>query len=78
MGKNRDLIQILLLVVIGMFIPFLGSITITHGWNPVKIATTFGYFLLIFGAELGIVYLYFSISNKMANKNLEKYKQKKV
>ena len=78
MGKNGDLIQILLLVVIGMFIPFLGSITITHGWNPVKIVSTFGYFLLIFGMELGIVYLYFSISNKMANKNLEKYKKKKV
>jgi hypothetical protein len=76
MGKNRDLIQILSLVLIGMFIPFLGSITITHGWNPVKIATTFGYFLLIFGTELGVVYLYFSISNKMASKNMEKYKPK--
>ena len=76
MGKNRDLIQILSLVIIGMFIPFLGSITITHGWNPVKIATTFGYFLLIFGAELGAVYLYFTISNKMASKNMEKYKPK--
>ena len=76
MGKNRDLIQILSLVVIGMFIPFLGSITITHGWNPIKIATTFGYFLLIFGVELGVVYLYFAINNKVASKNMEKYKPK--
>jgi len=76
MGKNRDLIQILSLVIIGMFIPFLGSITITHGWNPIKIATTFGYFLLIFGVELGVVYLYFAINNKVASKNMEKYKPK--
>ena len=77
MGKNRDLIQILSLVIIGMFIPFLGSITITYGLNVTRIASTFGYFLLIFGMELGIVYLYFSIGNKIANKNLEKYKRKK-
>ena len=76
MGKNRDLIQILSLVIIGMFIPFLGSITITHGWNPIKIATTFGYFLLIFGVELGVVYLYFAINNKVASKNMEKNKTK--
>ena len=76
MGKNRDLIQILSLVIIGMFIPFLGSITITHGWNPVKIATTFGYFLLIFAIELVIVYLYFSITNKIAIQNINKYNKK--
>ena len=78
MGKNRDLIQILLLVLIGMFIPFLGSITITYGLNITRVATTFAYFLLIFAIELAIVYLYFTISNKMASKNLEKYKQKKL
>ncbi len=82
MGKNRDLIQILTLVLIGMFIPFLVSITITYGLNLtnmgdlIKIGSTFGYFLLIFGIELLIVYLYFAISNKMANKNMEKYKPK--
>ena len=82
MGKNRDLIQILTLVLIGMFIPFLISITITYGLDLtnmsdlIKIGSTFGYFLLIFGIELLIVYLYFTISNKMANKNMEKYKPK--
>ena len=82
MGKNRDLIQILTLVLVGMFIPFLISITITYGLNLtnigdlIKIGSTFGYFLLIFGIELLIVYLYFAISNKMANKNMEKYKPK--
>ena len=77
MRKNRDLIQILILVIIGMFIPFLGSITINYGLSVLRIASTFGYFLIIFGIELGIVYLYFSIGNKIANKNLEKYKRKK-
>lgn len=76
MGKNRDLIQILSLVIIGMFIPFLGSITITYGLNITRIASTFGYFLLIFAIELAIVYLYFAISNKIASKNMKKYKPK--
>jgi hypothetical protein len=42
----------------------------------IKIGSTFGYFLLIFGIELLIVYLYFTIVNKMANKNMEKFKPK--
>ena len=72
MGKNRDLIQILILVIIGMFIPFLGSIFINYGYNLMKIASTFGYFLIIFAIELVIVYLYFSISNKFATKKIKK------
>ena len=76
MGKNRDLIQILLLVIIGMFIPFVGSITINYGFHLYKIASTFGYFLLIFALELGFVYLYFTISSKRALMKIEKYKQK--
>ncbi len=76
MGKNRDLILILSLVVVGMFIPFLGSMIINYGLNLVKIGSTFGYFLLIFAIELVVVYLYFTISNRVANKNIEKYKKK--
>lgn len=76
MGKNTDLIFILSLVIVGMFIPFLGSITLNYGLNLHKIATTFGYFLLIFGIELLIVYLYFFISAKIANKSMKKYKPK--
>ena len=82
MGKNKDLIQILTLVLIGMFIPFFISITITYGLDftnmddLIKIGSTFGYFLLIFGIELLIVYLYFTIANKMANKNMDKYRPK--
>jgi len=83
MGKNRDLIQILSLVIVGMFIPFFGSITIIYGLDftnmtdLIKIGSTFGYFLLIFGIELGVVYLYFYLTNRFANKNMAKYKPKK-
>ena len=76
MGKNRDLIIILSLVVVGMFIPFLGSMIINYGLNLVKIASTFGYFLLIFGIELGVVYLYFAVSNRVANRSIKKYNEK--
>ena len=78
MGKNRDLIQILLIVIIGMFIPFLGSIIITFNMNLLNvddiltISSTFGWFLLIFGIELGMVYLYFTITNSLAQKKLDK------
>ena len=80
MGKNRDLIQILLLVVIGMFIPFLGSIALTYGFDVnnfddlLKIGKTFGYFLIIFVFELGVVFLYFTITNKIADKKLQNNK----
>lgn len=82
MGKNRDLVFILAIVIIGMFIPFLGSIVITFGlditltstWT--KIASTFGYFLLIFGIELLIVMIYFTISNKVFNKKIKELKNK--
>jgi len=76
MGKNRDLVIILSLVVVGMFIPFFGSMIINYGLNFLKIASTFGYFLLIFGIELGVVYMYFAISNRVANKNIKKYNEK--
>ena len=80
MGKYKDLVGILLLVIIGMFIPFLGSITISYGFNFtelnnwLKVGSTFGYFLLIFAVELLVVYIYFILSNKFAEKKLGKYK----
>lgn len=78
MGKNRDLIQILALILIGMFIPFLGSLFITFGLDLtssndlMKIVSAFEYFLLIFAVELVVVYLYFRITNTIANKKLSK------
>ena len=76
MGKNRDLIQILLLILVGMFIPFLGSITLTYGFELKTIGITFVYFLILFGLELGVVYLYFTLGNIRAKKQTEKQKQK--
>jgi hypothetical protein len=82
MGKNADLIQILIIVIIGMFIPFLGSIIITFGIditdmnNIFKIGSTFGWFLIIFAIELIIVFFYYQISNKIAGKKIDKYKPK--
>lgn len=82
MGKNRDIIQMLLLVIIGMFVPFLGAIVINFGINLTQISdwfrivTTFAHFLLIFALELLIVYLYYMITYKIANKKLEKIKPK--
>ncbi len=80
MGKHRDLAGILLLVIIGMFIPFMGSIFITYGFDFTKIAdwfilgSTFFYFLLIFGIELLVVFLYFNITSKIASKKIDEYK----
>lgn len=76
MGKHRDAIQILLLVLVGMFLPFLGSITLTYGLEIRKIGLTFVYFIGIFGVELFMVFLYFTVSGWRANKHLEKFKQK--
>jgi hypothetical protein len=76
MGKNTDIVKVLLLVLIGMFIPFLGSITLSYGFVPRTIAVTFLYFLLIFGLELATVYLYFTFSGRWANKKIKQYKPK--
>ena len=82
MVKNRDLIKILSIVIIGMLIPFLGSIIITFNLditntnNLLKIIFAFCYFLVFFGIELVIVFLYFQITNKIASKKIDKYKPK--
>jgi len=82
MGKYRDITQILLIVIIGMLIPFLGSIILTFNLditntnNLLKIFFAFGYFLIFFGIELVIVILYFQITNKIAGKQIEKFKPK--
>ncbi len=82
MGKNRDLIQILIIVIVGMFIPFLGSIVITFGLditntnNLLRIGSTFVWFLIIFAIELVLVYTYYIITSKIANKKMDKYKPK--
>ena len=80
MGKHRDLAGMLLLVIVGMFVPFLGSISITYGFNFTeidewfKMGSTFAYFLIIFGVELLVVFLYFIVTSKIASKKIERYK----
>jgi uncharacterized membrane protein len=76
MGKNRDVLQVLLLVLVGMFVPFLGSIALTYGLEIRKIGLTFVYFIAMFGFELFLVLLYFTVTGWRANKRLEEYKQK--
>lgn len=82
MSKNKDLVIILLIVILGMFIPFLGSIIITFSLDIYdietwyNIGTTFGYFLLIFALELLIVLVYFSFSNKIYSKKLKNFDKK--
>ena len=82
MKISRDLVGILLLVIIGMLIPFIGSIVISFGLdftkidNFMKIVKAFGWFLIIFAIELAIVYVYYKIINKIASKKLDKYKPK--
>lgn len=81
MKINRDLIQILTIVIIGMFIPFMGSILINFNVDItkfddfMKIGSTFGYFLLIFAVELAVVYIYFQVSNKIASKKIDEMKK---
>lgn len=81
MGKNIDLIQILILVISGMFIPFFFSLFINYGLDIsniqdiIKILSTFGLFLLFFGIELIIVYIYFNLTNLLAIKKIKNLKK---
>ena len=80
MSKNKDLIQILIIVIIGMAIPFFLSLIISYNidlsnfQNIIKIFLTFAFFLIIFGIELIIVYVYFFITNLIANKKINNQK----
>jgi hypothetical protein len=76
MGKNKDLLQVLLLILVGMLIPFVGSVWLSYGFDVKKIGMTFVYFLVIFGGELGCVYLYFTVTGRSASKKMEQYKPK--
>ena len=82
MGKTLDLAQILIIVIIGMFIPFLGSLIIvfsidfTNFSDLFKVGKTFVWFLVIFAIELAVVFLFYQISNRIASKKLDKLKPK--
>ena len=80
MSKNKDLIQILIIVILGMSIPFFLSLIISYNidlsnfQNIIKIFLTFAFFLIIFAIELIIVYVYFFITNLIANKKINNQK----
>ena len=82
MGKNRDVVQIILIVLAGMFLPFFITLVFLFhvdvyslsGW--IQIISAFFYFLIIFGVELGSVILYFHITNTFAKKKYEQQKRK--
>jgi len=74
MGKHKDLILLLFIILIGMFIPFVGAITINYGFDLWMISGTFGYFLLIFAVELGLVFGYFWLNSKVNADKFEKLK----
>ena len=76
MGKNTDLAKVLVIILLGMFIPFLGSITLSYGFELRSIVVTFLYFLGFFGVELGAVYVYYTVSGRRANTRMMKYKPK--
>jgi polyferredoxin len=78
MGNNKDVIKILIMVTIGMFIPFIGSIVLAFGINLltlqgwVWIFSAFLYFLVFFGIELGVVYIYYNLTNRAAQRAFDK------
>jgi len=74
MGKYQDLTLILVLIVIGVLIPFVGALSYIYGFELVNIAKTFGVFLFIFGIELGAVILFFYVSGKISTKEMDQYK----
>jgi len=80
MSKNKDLIQILIIVAIGISIPFFLSLIISYNIdlsnleNIIKIFLTFSLFLIIFAIELILVYVYFFITNLIANKKINNKK----
>jgi hypothetical protein len=77
MGNTLDIIKILLLVIMGMFIPFIGSLALAfnidllmlQGWE--LIITSFLYFLVFFGMELALVFVYYTLTNRMAQKSFQ-------
>lgn len=78
MGKNKDLAQIIMLILAGMLIPFAGSITLVYGFETIQIVSAFALFIVIFGIELGFVFLYFYLGSRSAEKQLQQLKPPKT
>lgn len=76
MGRYRDIAGILGLVILGMFIPFCGSIAIIYGVSVGRLLLGFLVFLVVFGLELGTVYAYFKVSGKRSAAEVERLRPK--
>ena len=76
MSRNRDIAGILGLVILGMFIPFCGSIIVVYGFAVNRLLLGFLVFLVIFGLELGMVYAFFKMSGKRAAAEVERLRPK--
>lgn len=76
MGRYRDIAGILGLVVLGMFIPFCGSILVIYGFAVDRVLLGFLVFVVIFGIELGTVYAYFKVSGKRSAGEVERLRPK--
>ncbi len=76
MSRHWDIVRILLVVVVGMFIPFSGSVLLFYGLSLGRLLLGFLVFLVLFGVELGAVVLYFKVSGKRAAAEVERLRPK--
>ncbi len=76
MGRYRDIAGILGLVILGMFIPFCASIIVVYGISIGRLLLAFLVFLIVFGLELGTVYVYFKMSGKRSAAEVERLRPK--
>jgi hypothetical protein len=67
---------ILGLVILGMFIPFSGSIILMYGLDVRSLALGFVAFLVLFGLELGVVVAFFKLGGKKASAEIERLRPK--
>ncbi len=71
MGKNKDLFKIIMLILCGMLFPFIGSLSIIYGIEPVRLGSAFIVFLVLFGIELVVVFFYFYVGSRRAEKHIQ-------
>jgi len=76
MSRHRDIAGILVLVIIGMFVPFSGSVLLFYGLSLDRLLLGFLVFLVLFGLELGVVVVYFKVSGKRAAAEVERLRPK--
>jgi hypothetical protein len=63
-------------VVLGMFVPFAGSVFVVYGMSVSRLVEGFLVFVVLFGVELGVVYAYFKISGKRSADEVERLRPK--